>query len=96
MNRNEYGRGVLRLDRALGLPGPGDTVRVQAAGPSTDIDEVKLDPYGSSEEFRLEGLAPGNYEVTANALGKGSALEGSVTTTLREGRNENVRIGIGR
>ena len=95
MNRQEYGQGVLRLDRALGLPGPGDTVRVQAAGPSTDIDEVTLDPYGSSGQFRLEGLAPGSYEVTATALGRASALEGSATTTLREGRSENLVIRVG-
>src|SRR5690606_16310769 len=48
MDAGEYGAGVLRLDRALGFPGPGDPVAVSAVGPGDASDQVTLDPFGSS------------------------------------------------
>ena len=90
MNRNEYGRGVLRAERSLGLAGPGDQVSVTASGESvadSDLATVTLDLYGGSSAYSLEDLAAGRYRVEASASG----LTGEQTLTLRGGER---RTGI--
>ena len=94
MNRDEYGRGVLRAERSLGLAGPGDQVSVTASGESvadSDLATVTLDLYGGSSAFSLEDLAAGRYRVEASASG----LAGEQTLSLGEGeRRGNVRIDL--
>ena len=51
MNPDEHGRGVLRVERALGLAGPGDQVSVSASGENnldSALATVTLDLYGGS------------------------------------------------
>ena len=94
MNRNEYGRGVLRVERSLGLAGPGDQVSVTASGESVsdgDLATVTLDLYGGSSAFSLEDLAAGRYRVEASADG----LAGEQILSLGEGeRRGDVRVDL--
>lgn len=94
MNRAEYGRGVLRVERSLGLAGPGDQVSVSATrdgGGDSDLATVTLDLYGGSSLYSLEDLAAGRYRVEAAAEG----LSGERTLTLREGeRRQDFMIDL--
>ena len=72
MNRDEYGRGALRVERSLGLAGPGDRVSVSAVGENvsdSSLATVTLDLYGGSSPYSLEDLAAGRYRVEAAADG---------------------------
>ncbi len=94
MNRNEYGRGVLRVERSLGLAGPGDQVSVTASGENvadSDLATVTLDLFGGSSTYSLEDLAAGRYRVEATAKG----LSGEEILTLRDDeRREDVMIEL--
>ncbi len=94
MNRDEYGRGALRVERSLGLAGPGDRVSVSAVGENvsdSSLATVTLDLYGGSSPYSLEDLAAGRYRVEAAADG----LKGEETLTLRDGeRRENVSLDL--
>lgn len=85
MDDEHYGAGVVRADSALGFPGPGDDAVVQATGPSTAIDDVTLDRYGSSARYSLPQLAAGSYSVEADAAGRSRSLSGSVSIELGQG-----------
>ena len=83
MNRGEYGRGVLRAERSLGIAGPGDQVSVTASGENVsdgDLATVTLDLYGGSSAYSLEDLAAGRYRIEAAASG----LSAQTTLTLRD------------
>jgi serine protease len=95
MSSESYGAGVLRVDLALGFPGPGDRASVQTAGASTAIDTVVLNRSGSSSEYSLEGLAAGRYTVEADAVGRSRALSGSRAVDLGDGqRRTSVTIPL--
>jgi hypothetical protein len=86
MSEERYGAGVVRVDRAVGFPGPGDQAAVQASGPSTALDTVTLDRAGSSSSYSLAGLAGGRYALEADAAGRSRTLLGSRTIELAEGQ----------
>ncbi|MDQ3398283.1 MAG: S8 family serine peptidase, partial [Deinococcota bacterium] len=90
MNAEEYGAGVLRADRALGLPGPGDPVALYALGPegpgegrSEGTGLAVLDLYGGSSPYRVGGLSSGSYTVRAGAHGPGG-LYGERSVLVRD------------
>jgi subtilisin family serine protease len=85
MSEERYGAGVVRVDRAVGFPGPGDQAAVQVSGPSTALDTVTLDRAGSSSSYLLDGLAAGRYALEADAAGRSRTLLGSRTVDLAEG-----------
>jgi subtilisin family serine protease len=84
MSEERYGAGIVRVDAALGFPGPGDIATVEAAGPSTALDTVTLDPTGGSSAFSLEDLSGGSYTVRADAAGRSRALNGANSTQLSD------------
>lgn len=89
MPSDKYGAGILRADRALGIPGPSDNVVVTAKGAATgdsDNDTVKLNLQGTSNNFLLEGLKGDKYKVTANANNK---LLGSIDVQLGVSQKKN-------
>lgn len=94
MTGNHYGRGVVRIDRAVGFPGPGDQASVQAVGPSTAVDTVTLDPFGHSTEFELTGLAAGGYDVVAEAWGRSLELSGSLSLEVPAAGDLEVPIPL--
>ena len=57
MNTTEYGKGVLRADLALGLPGPESNVTLVLSGPSIRIMTTILELSGKTENFSLESLS---------------------------------------
>ncbi len=70
MNANSYGSGVLRLDRALGLAGPGDVVTITARGTASNVTKnttVALDLRGSTKSYEIAGLPGDIYELKATA-----------------------------
>ncbi len=70
MNANAYGSGVLRVDRALGLAGPGDTVTITAKGTASNVTKtatVTLDLRGASKSYEISGLPGDIYELKATA-----------------------------
>ena len=72
INGDRYGAGILRADRALGMPGPGDTATVNVNGAVTNdstSDMVKLNLQGTSDNFILGGLKSDNYTVEVSANG---------------------------
>jgi subtilisin family serine protease len=86
MSAERYGAGVVRVDRAVGFPGPGDQAAVQAVGPSTALDTVTLDRAGSSSSYLLDGLAAGRYSLEADAAGRSRTMLGTRTVDLAEGQ----------
>lgn len=86
MTAERYGAGVLRVDAALGFPGPRDRAAVQASGPSTALATVTLNRSGSSSTYSLENLADGRYVVEADAAGSSRSLSGTRTADLSGGR----------
>lgn len=89
MSREFYGAGVLRVDLALGFPGPGDEATVQATGPSSALDTVTLRLDGTSTAFSLGDLAAGSYTVAADALGDRFSLSGAATFSLGPAQHLN-------
>ncbi len=88
MSRDEYGRGVLRAERSLGMAGPGDQVSVTASGEGvsdSDLATVTLDLYGGSSAYSLEDLAAGRYRLEAAADG----LSAQTTLSLRDGERRS-------
>ncbi|MEX2541168.1 MAG: S8 family serine peptidase [Trueperaceae bacterium] len=90
MTGERYGAGVLRVDAALGFPGPGDRSAVQASGPSTALDTVTLDRSGSSSRFSLEDLAAGRYALEVDAAGSSRPLSGARTVDLSGGQQASL------
>ncbi|MEX2534819.1 MAG: S8 family serine peptidase [Trueperaceae bacterium] len=84
MSEERYGAGIVRVDRAVGFPGPGDEAAVQATGPSTALDTVTLQLDGTSTRFSLDGLAGGSYTLAADAAGLSLTLSGSRIVQLNE------------
>ncbi|MGL4609662.1 MAG: S8 family peptidase [Trueperaceae bacterium] len=88
MNEQEYGKGILRADMMLGLPGPGSTVAIALGNNegSSAFTTATLDGYGSTATFNLPNLAAGNYRFIALANGRGKQL--SHTTSVNLGASE--------
>jgi serine protease len=91
MTKSEYGAGMLRADRALGLPGPGDAVAVRGTGPSDRSGVAVLDPYGRSSLFELNHLQAGSYVVRAGGPAQLSA-EGGLSLGENEREILNLRL----
>lgn len=88
MTPEQYGAGILRADRALGLPGPGDQLRVVALGPGGErSSQVTLDTKGGSSTYRIEGLTSGDHEITVGAVG---SLYGGLELTLSGNPNQTA------
>ncbi len=91
INGPRYGAGIVRADKALGLPGPNDDAVVTANGAATNdtaTDTVKLNIQGTSENFSLNGLKGDSYNVGAVADGASRNLVGSVTVQLGVGQDK--------
>ncbi|MDQ3459078.1 MAG: S8 family serine peptidase [Deinococcota bacterium] len=84
MNAQEYGAGVLRADRALGLSGPGDSLSVVAEGPSATQATVTLDLMGGSTPYSLNNLRAGAYTLSA---GDPASLFGRRQASVGAGQN---------
>ena len=83
MTESEYGKGVLRAENALGLPGPGAKVTVSAEGDSDSaLDTVILDLFGSSTSYTLDNLTAGAYKVEAKTGGSGTVLKANANVSL--------------
>ena len=86
MTTGSHGAGVLRVDAALGFPGPGSAVSVMAQGNiDSAVAQVRLDPYGASTLFSLGGLAAGSYLVEAIAAGPTRTLIARADLVLEAG-----------
>jgi serine protease len=95
MVRSDVGSGLLRLDAALGFPGPGDDVTVSAVGSGDSaVASAVLDPFGGSTTFSLEGLDAGSYRVEADAVGRTVPLAGGLEVTLGMGERRPVVVEI--
>jgi serine protease len=94
MNAIEYGKGVLRADLALGLPGPGSDITVILSGPSTMVKTVKLTLDGKSEPFNFEGLEPGNYRLELLANGSGAQLAKSTSFSLMTDEHKTLEVSV--
>jgi serine protease len=94
MNPTEYGKGVLRADLALGLPGPNDTVTIILKGPSIHHKAIKLTPDGKSESFVFSNLEPGNYRLYALSNGSSAQLFKTLTYTLKNEEDKMLEINI--
>ncbi len=91
MTANEYGAGVLRADRALGLAGPGDSITVYAAAsnPANDaVGSAELDLFGGSSTYIISNLEADSYELRAGDNTSGS-LYGSINVSLASGETKN-------
>lgn len=85
MNRAEYGKGIIRADLALGLPGPGDEVTITATSSNDSaVDKVTLNLSGTSNIYHLTNLKAGSYNVEANASGDSLDLSGNINVNLAE------------
>ena len=85
---DRYGAGILRADRALQIPGPGDDVTVTATGAATGDSgnaTVTLNFQGTSNNFNINGLKGDNYTVSVSAEGK---LVGSTIVQLGAGQTK--------
>lgn len=73
MTAERYGAGIVRAERALGLPGPGDLVSVSAQRDGRTVASGKgvLDLRGGSSTFTLNGLPEGSYTLLAGEDGGG-------------------------
>ena len=95
MTPDEYGAGVLRAELALGLPGPGAQVTVSAeTNGDSAVDAVRLDLYGGSSSFTLDGLKAGRYRVEATTGGTARALSSSATVELSAGEPETLELRL--
>lgn len=95
MSSSEYGVGLLRIDAALGFPGPGDSVAVSAdSGDDSAVGSATLDPFGSSSQFVLDNLEAGTYTVEASAVGASRSLDGTVSVVLAESGTRTIGVRI--
>ena len=91
INGDRYGAGIVRADKALGMPGPNDDAVVTATGAATNdsaTDTVKLNLQGTSESFTLDELKGDNYTVEAVANGASRNLIGNITVQLGVRQNK--------
>jgi serine protease len=96
MKQTEFGKGVLRADLALGLPGPGSTVTVALGGPSTpsSLTTTTLDFYGGSDSFTLPNLAAGAYRLTAMSNGSGKQLATTQQISLQDAESQTLSLEL--
>ena len=94
MSTSEYGKGVLRADLALGLPGPGARVSVSADGPGSALDTVTLNVNGETEPFTLTDLEAGGYDLEASASGAKRDLSVSERVTLSASEVKRVTLQL--
>lgn len=89
------GAGVVRLDTALGFPGPGQTATVAARGESAQArDTVTLDPYGGSSRFELTDLPSGSVTVEASASGTSRSLTGETSVSAVGGDTRSTTLQL--
>jgi serine protease len=94
MNTAEYGKGVLRADLALGLPGPESTITLVLNGPNLRITTTTLELSGKSEAFNLESLEPGNYTLDIIANGSSAQLAKTIDFQLSENQSKSLEITL--
>jgi hypothetical protein len=94
MNTTEYGKGVLRADVALGLPGPNSTVTIILKGTSIYQETIKLTSDGKSETFAFSNLEPGSYRLYALANGSSAQIFKTVGFTLADDEDRTLEVNI--
>ena len=94
MNTTEYGKGVLRADLALGLPGPESLITLVLSGPSNRITKTTLELSGKTESFSFESLKPGDYNLDIIANGKSAQLTKTIPFQVTENQSKTLKITL--